>query len=62
MREIFVLIRLAGCKLGVPLSQIEVLDVKGETREAVDELAVFGWNGLRVLMLFWPLCIVEETG
>ena len=37
MREMFVLIRFAGRKLGVPLSQLEVLAAKGETREAVDD-------------------------
>lgn len=37
MREIFVLIEFAGRKLGVPLSQLEVLVAKGETREAVDD-------------------------
>ena len=37
MREMFVLIRFAGRKLGVPLSQLEVIDAKGETREAVDD-------------------------
>ena len=35
--EMFVLIRVAGRKLGVPLSQLEVLAAKGETREAVDD-------------------------
>ena len=35
--EIFVLIEFAGRKLGVPLSQLEVIDAKGETREAVDD-------------------------
>jgi hypothetical protein len=37
MREMFVLIRFAGRKFGVPLSQLEVIDAKGETREAVDD-------------------------
>ena len=37
MREIFVLIEFTGRKLGVPLSQLEVIDAKGETREAVDD-------------------------
>ena len=37
MREIFVLIEFAGRKLGVPLSQLEVLAAKGETRDAVDD-------------------------
>lgn len=37
MREMFVLIRFAGRKLGVPLSQLEVINAKGETREAVDD-------------------------
>ena len=37
MREMFVLIRFAGRKLGVPLSQLEVLAAKGETREAVED-------------------------
>ena len=31
------LIRFAGRKLGVPLSELEVIDAKGETREAVDD-------------------------
>lgn len=37
MREMFVLIRFAGRKLGVPLSQLEVLAAKGETSDAVDD-------------------------
>jgi hypothetical protein len=37
MREMFVTIRFAGRKLGVPLSQLEVAEVKSETREAVDD-------------------------
>lgn len=37
MHEMFVLIRLRGRKLGVPLSQLEVLDANGETREAVND-------------------------
>jgi len=37
MRKMFVLIRFAGRKLGVPLSQLEVLAAKGETREAVGD-------------------------
>ena len=37
MREMFVLIRFAGRKLGVPLSQLEVMAAKGETCEAVDD-------------------------
>mgnify|MGYP001573519599 CR=1 FL=1 len=37
MREMFVLIRCAGRKLDVPLSQLEVLAAKGETCEAVED-------------------------
>ncbi|MBI2311040.1 MAG: calcium-binding protein [Betaproteobacteria bacterium] len=37
MREMFVLIRFAGRKLGVPLSQLEPLDAGPETREAVED-------------------------
>jgi hypothetical protein len=37
MREMFMLIRFAERKLGVPLSQLEVSEVKSETREAVDD-------------------------
>ena len=37
MREMFVLIEFAGRRLGVLLSQLEVLAVKGETREAVED-------------------------
>lgn len=37
MHEMFVLIRFAGRKLGVPLSQLEVLDAGPETREAVED-------------------------
>lgn len=34
MREMFVTIHLADRRLGVPLSQLEVLAAKGETRTA----------------------------
>lgn len=37
MREMFVLTRFAGRKLGVPLAQLEVLEAKGATREAVED-------------------------
>lgn len=37
MREMFVLVRFAGRKLGVPLAQLEVAGAKGETRKAVDD-------------------------
>ncbi|MFZ5557567.1 MAG: calcium-binding protein [Pseudomonadota bacterium] len=37
MREPFVLIRFSGRKLGVPLSQLEVLEVGPETREAMED-------------------------
>lgn len=37
MREMFVLIRFAGRKLGVPLSQLEVVEANGETHEAVED-------------------------
>jgi hypothetical protein len=37
MAEIFVLIRFAGRKLGVPLSQVEAVEGKLETREAVED-------------------------
>ncbi|MBI4192273.1 MAG: hypothetical protein HY525_17255 [Betaproteobacteria bacterium] len=33
----FVLIQFAGRKLGVPLSQLEVIEANGETREAVED-------------------------
>jgi hypothetical protein len=35
MHEVFVLIRFAGRKLGVPLSQLQVMNVSEATREAV---------------------------
>ncbi|MDQ3562614.1 MAG: calcium-binding protein [Pseudomonadota bacterium] len=35
--EIFVLIRFAGGKLGVPLSQVEAVESKLETREAAED-------------------------
>jgi hypothetical protein len=37
MREMFVLTRFAGRKLGLPLSQLEVLEASRETRQAVDD-------------------------
>jgi calcium binding protein len=37
MREIFVLIRFADRKLGVPLSQLEVICGTQKTREGVDD-------------------------
>lgn len=37
MHEMFVLTRFAGRKLGVPLSQLEVLETGRETREAVED-------------------------
>jgi len=37
MREMFVLIRFSGRKLGVPLSQLEVVEGNGETHEAVED-------------------------
>jgi len=37
MVENFVLIRFAGRKLGVPLSQVEAVEGKLDTREAVDD-------------------------
>lgn len=37
MREMFVLVRFAGRKLGVPLSQLEPVAPKGETREAMED-------------------------
>ena len=37
MREMFVLVRFDGRKLGVPLSQLEPVAPKGETREAVQD-------------------------
>ena len=37
MREMFVLIRFAGRKLGVPLSQLEARESTRETRQAVDD-------------------------
>lgn len=37
MREMFVLTRFAGRKLGVPLSQLEALKASRETREAVED-------------------------
>lgn len=37
MAEIFVLIGFAGRKLGVPLSQVEAVEGKLDTREAVED-------------------------
>ena len=37
MREMFVRIEFAGRKLGVPLSQLELIDANGETHEAVED-------------------------
>ena len=37
MAEIFALIRFAGRKLGVPLSQMEVVEGTFDTREAVED-------------------------
>ena len=37
MGDMFVLVRVAGRKLGVPLAQLEVLEAKGNTREAVED-------------------------
>ena len=37
LREMFVRIKFAGRKVGVPLSQLEVLKASGETRQAVDD-------------------------
>lgn len=37
MHEMFVLIRFAGRKLGVPLSQLEVVKADPQTREAVED-------------------------
>ncbi|OGA49382.1 MAG: calcium-binding protein [Betaproteobacteria bacterium RIFCSPLOWO2_12_FULL_62_58] len=37
MREMFVLTRFAGRRLGVPLSQLEVLEAGPETHEAVQD-------------------------
>lgn len=37
MAEIFVLIRFSGRKLGVPLSQVEAVEGKLDTREAVED-------------------------
>lgn len=37
MHEPFVLIRFAGRKLGVPLSQLEILEAGPETREAMED-------------------------
>lgn len=37
MREMFVLIRFAGRRLGVPLSQLEVAHGTQKTREGVDD-------------------------
>ena len=37
MREMFVRVKFAGRKLGVPLSQLEVLETTRETRQAVED-------------------------
>lgn len=37
MREMFVLIRFAGRKLGIPLSQLEVVRGTAKTREGVND-------------------------
>lgn len=37
MREIFVLTRFGGRKLGVPLAQLEAMGGKSKVREAVDD-------------------------
>lgn len=37
MREMFVRIKCDGRKFGVPLSQLEVIEANGETREAVED-------------------------
>jgi len=37
MREMFVLVRFDGRKLGVPLSQLEPVTPKGGTRQAVED-------------------------
>ena len=37
MREMFVLIRFAGRKLGVPLSQLDAPQAGPETREVVED-------------------------
>jgi len=42
-REMFVLVKWMDREFGVPLSQLEVLDVDPDTREAVDDWHY--WNG-----------------
>jgi len=42
-REMFVLVEWMDREFGVPLSQLEVLDVDRDTREAVDDWHY--WNG-----------------
>ena len=42
-REMFVLVEWMDREFGVPLSQLEVLDVDPDTREAVDDWHY--WNG-----------------
>ncbi|MBI4191125.1 MAG: hypothetical protein HY525_11385 [Betaproteobacteria bacterium] len=37
MREMFVLIKFADRKLGVPLSQLELIEANGETHEAAED-------------------------
>lgn len=37
MREMFVLVRFAGCKLGVPLVQLDPVKPDKATREAVED-------------------------
>jgi len=37
MREMFVLVRFDGRRLGVPLSQLEPVASKGETRQAMED-------------------------
>ncbi|MBI3055582.1 MAG: hypothetical protein HYY77_16325 [Betaproteobacteria bacterium] len=58
MREMFVLIRFAGRKLGVPLSQLEVSEAKSETHAASYACSII--TALSV-SLIWRRCCTRPT-
>ncbi|WP_245202882.1 calcium-binding protein, partial [Halorubrum alkaliphilum] len=47
-REMFVLVEWMDREFGVPLSQLEVLDVDSDTRQAVDDWHYWNGNGGRL--------------
>ena len=47
-REMFVLVEWMDREFGVPLSQLEVLDVDPDTREAVDDWHYWNGDGCRL--------------